>query len=139
MTKLNGVKNAIILAPCFLNGSKFNLSFYFHIVLYWEKVTSYQKFSHNLTFEVPILLHLWEKSFLVEIYRYRERHLHSKFLGVKKWSSANVFSKTKQKYVWWNICKVRKVYGCVAGASYFQFQMNWGSSNEWGFLNKIVL
>ena len=63
--------------------------------------------------------------------RYREisRHLLSKcfknaFLGVKKWCSANIFSDTKQKHVSWKICKVRKVFGCVAGAYYFQCQVN---------------
>ena len=39
----------------FLNGPIFNLLFFCHIVLYWEKVTSYEKFSHNLTLEVQIL------------------------------------------------------------------------------------
>ena len=37
----------------FLNGSIFNL-FFCHIVLHWEKVTSYEKFSHNITPEVQI-------------------------------------------------------------------------------------
>ena len=41
------------------------------------------------------------------------------FLAIKKWCSANIFSDTKQKHVWWKICKVRKVFGCVAGAYYF--------------------
>ena len=42
-------------------------------------------------------------------------------LGVKKRWNANVFSDTKQKYVCWKIGnKVRKVFGCVAGAYYFQ-------------------
>ena len=29
--------------------------FYCHIILYWEKVTSYEKLSHNLTFEIQIV------------------------------------------------------------------------------------
>ena len=37
------------------NGPMFNLSFYCHILLYWEKVTSYEKFSHNRPFEVQIV------------------------------------------------------------------------------------
>ena len=41
MTKLNGVKNAIMQVTYFLNGPMFNLLFCCHIVLYWEKVTSY--------------------------------------------------------------------------------------------------
>ena len=45
------------------------------------------------------------------------------FLGVKKWCSANISSDTKQKHVCWKICKVRKVFGCAAGAYYFQCQV----------------
>ena len=40
----------------FLNGPISNLLFYCQIILYWEKVTSYEKFSHNLTLEVQICL-----------------------------------------------------------------------------------
>ena len=29
--------------------------FYCHIILYWQKVTSYEKFSYNLTIEVQIV------------------------------------------------------------------------------------
>ena len=50
----------------FLNGPKFNLLFYCNIILYWENVTYYEQFSHNLTLEVQILLRLWNKSFLTE-------------------------------------------------------------------------
>ena len=46
------------------------------------------------------------------------------FFGVKKWCSPNVFSDTKQKHVCWKICKVRKVFDCVAGAYYFQCQVS---------------
>ena len=49
------------------------------------------------------------------------------FFGVKKWRIPNVFSDTKQKHVYWKFCKVRKVFDCVAGASYFQYQVSWGS------------
>ena len=40
------------------------------------------------------------------------------------WTSRNsevqiFLSDTKQKHVSWKICKVRKVFGCVAGAYYF--------------------
>ena len=55
MTKLNGVKNAIMQVTYFLNGPMFNLLFYCHIILYWEKVTSFEKFSQNLTVEVQIV------------------------------------------------------------------------------------
>ena len=47
--KLNGVKNAIMQVTYFLIGLMFSLLFYCHNILYWEKVTSYEKFSYNLT------------------------------------------------------------------------------------------
>ena len=47
VTKLNGVKNAIMQVTYFLNGSMFNLLFCCHFVLYWEKVASYEKFNHK--------------------------------------------------------------------------------------------
>ena len=50
MTKLSGVKNAIMQVIYLLNGSIFDLLFYCHIILYREKVTSYEKFNDNLTF-----------------------------------------------------------------------------------------
>ena len=49
------------------------------------------------------------------------------FWSVRKGCSANVFSDTKQQHNCWKICKVRKVFGCVAGAYYFQCQVSWGS------------
>ena len=45
-------------------------------------------------------------------------------------NGANVFSDTEQKHICWKIFKVRKVFGCVAGAYYFQCQMKSGSLNE---------
>ena len=33
---------------------------------------------------------------------------------------ANVLADNLQKHVCWKICKVRKLFGCVAGAYYFQ-------------------
>ena len=71
--KLNGVKNAIMQVTYFLNSPMFNLLFYCHVILYWEKVTSYEKFSHNLILEGQILLCLWKKSFLADIYRNIEK------------------------------------------------------------------
>ena len=76
-----------------------------------------------------ILLHLWNKNFLTEIY-INIQTLSFKLLlecsswGVKKWCSGNVFSDTKQKHVCWKICKVKKVFGCVAGTYYFQCQVS---------------
>ena len=55
MTKLDGVKIAIMQVTYFLNGPIFNLLFCCHIILYWKKLTSYESFSHNLTFEVQIV------------------------------------------------------------------------------------
>ena len=51
VTHVNGMKNAIMQVTYFLNGPMVDLLFYCHIILYWEQVTSYEKFSHNLTFE----------------------------------------------------------------------------------------
>ena len=77
-----------------------------------------------------ILLRPWKK----KIWSYTEiyRQLLSK-------CCPNVFSGTKQKYVWWKICKVRKVFDCVTGAYYFQCQVSRGSKKEWGFLSETVL
>ena len=75
------------------------------------------------------LLRLWNKNFLTEIYKNITRCAikvleECGLLGVKKWFSANVFSGSKQKYVCWNICKVRKAFGCAAGAYQFQCQVS---------------
>ena len=48
VTKLNEVKNVIMQVTYFLNGPMFNLLFCCHIVLYREKVTSFEKFNHKL-------------------------------------------------------------------------------------------
>ena len=45
MTKLNEVKIPIMQVAYFLNSPMFNLLFYCYIVLFWEKVTSYEKFN----------------------------------------------------------------------------------------------
>ena len=45
------MKNVIMQDP---NDPMFNLLFYCHIILYRDKVTSYEKFNHNLTLEVQI-------------------------------------------------------------------------------------
>ena len=42
------MKNAIMQVTYFLIGSMVNLLFYWHIILYWEKLASYEKFSHSL-------------------------------------------------------------------------------------------
>ena len=43
---MNWVKNAIMQVTYFLNSGMSNFLFYCHIILYWQKVTSYEKFSH---------------------------------------------------------------------------------------------
>ena len=76
-----------------------------------------------------ILLRLWNKNILADIQKHTDICFQSasrmQFLGVQKWCSANVFSDTKQeKHVCWKICKVRKVFGCVEEAYYFQCQVS---------------
>ena len=56
LTKLHGVKSAIKQVTYFLNGLMFNLLFYCHIILYWEKVTFYEKCCHN---PIEILKNSW--------------------------------------------------------------------------------
>ena len=51
---MNGVNNAIMQVTYFLDGPMFNLLFCCSIILYLEKMTSYEKFSKNLTLEVQI-------------------------------------------------------------------------------------
>ena len=46
---MNGMKNAIMQMIHFLNCPMFNLIFYC-LLFYIEKVTSYEKFSHNQCF-----------------------------------------------------------------------------------------
>ena len=46
------------------------------------------------------------------------------FLGVKKWCCANNVFGAKQKHVCWKKFKVRKVFGCVVVAYYFQSQVS---------------
>ena len=48
-------ENAIMQVTYFLNDFIFNLFFFCHIVLYWEKMNSYEKFSRNITLEVQIV------------------------------------------------------------------------------------
>ena len=78
------------------------------------------------------LLGLWNKHFLTKkICKYTDICFQSasrmRFLGVKKWCSANVISGTKQNHVSWKICQVRKGFGCIATAYCFQCQVSWDS------------
>ena len=54
MAHVNGIKNAIMQVTYVLSGSAVNLLFYCRIIIYWEKVTSEDKFSHNLAIKVQI-------------------------------------------------------------------------------------
>ena len=57
------------------------------------------------------------------------RHLLSKcfknaVLESQEMLHAIFFSDTKQKHDCFKICKVRNIFGCVAGAYYFQCQVS---------------
>ena len=154
MTKLIEVKTATMEVTYFLNSPMSNLLFYCFIILYWEKVTSYEKFRLTLTFQrfnaidgsIKILKNSWisptshqitsycvfgTNTFLstyVEISRYLLLIcFNNTVLGVKNRCSANVVSDTKQEHICWKICKVRKVFDCVVGAHYFQCKVSWVS------------
>ena len=51
---MDGMKNTMMHVTYFANGPMIILLFYCHIVLYWEKITSCDEFSHSLTLEVQI-------------------------------------------------------------------------------------
>ena len=76
------------------------------------------------------ILHFWRKKISYEdIQKYTDTCFEiasrMRFLDVKKWCSANAFSDTKQKNLGRKICEVREVFGCVARAYYFQYQVSW--------------
>ena len=75
-----------------------------------------------------MLLRLWKKICYGDIQKYTEYLLskYLQFLGVTKWCCANVFSDTEQKHVCWKIFTVRKVFGCITRAYYFQCQVSRG-------------
>ena len=70
---LNGVKNALMQVTYFLNGLMFNLLFYCHITLYWEKVTSYEKFNQT-----------WK------LYR-KSQHFRRNYQNAEKWLNFQKF------------------------------------------------
>ena len=59
-----------------------------------------------------------------DIYACFQSASRMQFWGVKKWCSANLFSDTKQKRFCWEICKVRKVFGCVL-REHILFSVKW--------------
>ena len=70
--------------------------FYCHIILYWQKVTSHEKFSHNLTLEVQIVWKIlafqryWWKSWNTEKQLNFERFQ-------LKWKIVKHFTRPKQR------------------------------------------
>ena len=84
---------------------------------------------HQIKFLGQDLERVWNKSILKEIYRNIQTYAFKVFQKCNSWESRNgavqtFFSDTKQKHVCWKICKVRKAFGCVAGAYYFQCQVS---------------
>ena len=69
LTQLNGVNNAIMQVTL-IEWPRFNLLFYCHIILYWEKMTSYEKFSHNITLEVQIFQTFNVSMLLMKVLKY---------------------------------------------------------------------
>ena len=55
LLQVNGMKNAITQVTYYLNGTIVNLFFYCDIILYWKKVTCYERFSHTFNLEVKIV------------------------------------------------------------------------------------
>ena len=96
-----------------------------------------QRAALSKSFSLPTLYHI--KSYYIsrakvshgDVQKYTDICFQSasrkQFLRVQIWCRANVFSDTKQKHVCCKLCRVTKVFGCVAGAYYFQCQVSWGS------------
>ena len=71
-------------------------------------MTSYEKFSEDLTLEVQILLRLWGKNFLTEMYK-NIQTLHFKLfknavLGRQEMVQCKCFFWHQAEYVCWKIC-----------------------------------
>ena len=77
-----------------------------------------------------ILLRLWNKNFLTEIYRNMQTFAFKVLQECSSWASRNgaVQILHHKKHVCWNIFKVRrKFFDSVAAAYYFQCQKSCGS------------
>ena len=86
-----------------------------------------------------ILLNLWNKNFLREVYRNIQTFAFKVLQESSSWASGNgavqmFFLTPNRSIFFWKILKMRKFFGCVLGAYYFQFQRSWDSQNERGFL-----
>ena len=90
-----------------------------------------------------ILLCLWNKNFIMEIYRNIQAFTFKVFQECGSWVSRNdtvqILFLAPNKNVCWKICKIRKGFGCVAGAISCKCQVCWDSLNEWGLLSETVL
>ena len=75
------------------------------------------------------ILCLWNKNFLTEIYRNIHTFDFKVLQECSSWASRNgpvqIFFLTPNKYMFAEkLLKARKVFGCVAGAFYFQCQLS---------------
>ena len=71
----------------------FNLLFYCHIILYWEKVTFYEKFSHNLNLNIT---HISSFQCYKWKYQHSEKYLNFKKIRLK-WKIVKHFTRPKQR------------------------------------------
>ena len=68
---------------------------------------------------------LEKKNSVTEIYINVQTFPFKVLRDSSSWTSRNdvvqmLFSEIRQENVWWKVFKVRKVFGCVSGAYYFQ-------------------
>ena len=80
-----------------------------------------------------------KQNFLREIYRNIQTFAFKVLQESSSWASGNgavqmFFLTPNRSIFFWKILKMRKFFGCVLGAYYFQFQRSWDSQNERGFL-----
>ena len=77
---------------------------------------------------------LWNKNVLSEIYRNIQTFAFKVLQQYSSWASRNgavrMFFLTPKRNICWKICKVIKVFGCAAGAYFFQFPVSWDSHNR---------
>ena len=81
------MKNAIIQVTYFFNNRVIKLLFYCHTTLYWEKVTSYEKFSH-----------IWKISeFRCYWWKHQNAEIYLNFQNFQlKWKVLKYFARPKQ-------------------------------------------
>ena len=131
----NAINGSIkMLKNGWLNFQKFQLKW--KIVNHFTKIK--QRIVFRKLFNVPPTHPHQIKPFYVFRAKFCYRYIHKytdicfqitsrmQFLDLRKWCSANVISDTKQNNVCWKYFKIRKVFGCIAGAYSFQCQVSWG-------------